>query len=468
MVHRLIIALVHTVANTFFRRIDVVGFENVPRKGPVIFAGNHPNALMDGFLLVAKCGRWPLHFMANSKLWKFRILSKFLDAMGAVPVYRREEHDGDVDNERAFARLYEVMESGDCIGIFPEGISHVESQLARLKTGTARIALAVSAREKVRVRIVPCGLSYMHRHRFRSQVLIDFGEPIEITDEWLRAYREDEQATVRRLTDHLAESMSAVTLNAPDWNTLRVVQTARRLYKPASRMLSPSEYIELNRRFVAHYVHAIKEPPMQRLRDELEDYQARLDLLGIKDYQLRQQITPAQAFRKLTLRSMTLLTLLPLAIPGAMLHLPVGWIAATVGDRFSYEQDDIATLKVFATILLLPLLYVALAIVIGVQFGFWWAIFAVLVLPLSFFASVRLLEAEASLLLSMLSILKLTRLNNEIEDLRVRRVGLVRQVREMVDRHVDQDLQRIISESDFADAHRQENTAGDTGKYRKR
>ena len=49
MVHRLVIALIRIIANTFFRRIDVVGIENVPEEGPVIFAGNHPNALMDGF-----------------------------------------------------------------------------------------------------------------------------------------------------------------------------------------------------------------------------------------------------------------------------------------------------------------------------------------------------------------------------------------------------------------------------------
>ena len=142
MFQRIIISLIRIIANTFFRRIDVVGIENVPGDGPVIFAGNHPNALMDGFLLIAKCGRWPLHFMANAKLWKFRLLAPILDAIGAVPVYRREEHDGDVDNRQAFEKLYEVIEAGNCMGIFPEGVSHTESQLAKLKTGTARISFA--------------------------------------------------------------------------------------------------------------------------------------------------------------------------------------------------------------------------------------------------------------------------------------------------------------------------------------
>ena len=450
MVQRLFITLIQVITNTFFRRIDVVGRENVPASGPVIFAGNHPNALMDGWLLMARCGRWPLHFMVDAKLWKYWMLGQILDVTGAVPVYRREDHGGEVDNSKAFDKLYEVMELGNCMGIFPEGVSHVESQLAKLKTGTARIALAVAARGKVKVTIVPCGLNYIHRHRFRSQVLIEFGEPIVIEDEWLEEFKADEQNTVRKLTEHLALALRNVTLNAPDWRTLRFAQAARRLYKPATANLSPGVYVELNRRFVDGYLHATDDKEMRQFRDDVEDYQSRLDMLGIKDHQLRKPMSAGKAFRRLTTRFLTMLLLLPVAIPGALLHLPVGWIAAVVGEKFSYEMDDIATIKVFATILLLPLLYLVIALTVWNLFGFWWAMGAVASLTMSFFVSVRLIEAEASLLMSMVSILRLTRLRAELEDLRATRVRLVQQVRRLVDRLADAQKPRIFSNTDFS------------------
>lgn len=449
MIRRLVVSLIRVIANTFFRRIDVVGIENVPEDGPVIFAGNHPNALMDGFLLIAKCGRWPLHFLANAKLWQYRTMVPLLRAVGAVPVYRREEYDGKVDNQQAFERLYEVIESGHCIGIFPEGISHVESQLVKLKTGTARIALSATARGATRVVIIPCGLNYIHRHRFRSQVLIEFGEPIVIDDHQVEGFRLDEQAEVVKLTDRLANALATVTLNAPDWRTLRFIQTARRLYKPSSAELSPGEYVELSRRFVERYLLSQDDPVLRAFRDEVENYQARLDMLGLKDHQLRQVVTPGHAFRKVMVRSLVMLTLLPLAIPGALLHLPVGWIAATVGERLSYEMDDIATIKVFATILLLPLLYIAIASIVAVNAGLWWALFAVLLLTFSFFASVRLIEAEAGLLNSMLSVVRLTSLGSEVDDLRKTRASLVDTVRSLVERLADPDLPRLFTEQDF-------------------
>ena len=450
MVQLLVISVIRIITSTFFRRIDVVGLENVPADGAIIFAGNHPNALMDGWLLTAKCGRWPLHFVANAKLWKYRMLVPILNATGAVPVFRREEHDGDVDNQRAFETLYEVIESGNCMGIFPEGVSHAESRILKLKTGAARIALTVSARGKTGVRIVPCGLNYIHRHRFRSQVLIEFGQPIVIGDEWVMAYREDDQATVRKLTDQLAQALAAVTLNAPDWRTLRFTQTVRRLYKPSTAALSPGEYVELTRRFVERYDEFASNPEMQAFQNAVEDYQARLDMLGLKDYQLRKPITLGDAFRKIVFRALTMVALLPLAIPGALLHLPVGWIAAAVGERFSYEMDDVATLKVFATILLLPILYLIIAILIGVNFGFWWSLAAIIGLTVSFFASVRLIEAEAGLFLSVLSVLRLARLGSEVDDLRATRKVLVTEVRALVDRLAPTETARMFTSKDFA------------------
>ncbi len=437
------------ITTTFFRRIDVVGAEHVPSEGPVIFAGNHPNALMDGWLLAARCGRWPLHFMANAKLWKYKGLGPLLDASGAVPVYPRSDHGDGADNSKAFETLYEVIESGNCMGVFPEGVSHTESQLIDLKTGTARIALAVADRGKRYATVVPCGLNYIHRHRFRSQVLIEFGEPIVVDEAWAEKYREDGEAAVRELTELLTESLKSVTLNAPDWNTLRFAQTTRRLYKPSTAALTPSEYIELNRRFVEGYLNT-EDEELNAFRNDAENYQARLDMLGLKDYQLRSDMSLTDMTRKVLARTLWMLVLLPLAIPGAILHLPVGWAAATVGKRFSYEMDDVATLKVFSTLLLLPLMYLGATIIIGMLFSFLWGVVALVVLTVSFFATVRVIEAQASLLASVLSLLRLARLRADVEELRETRSELVTRIRALVDRLADPEMERMFQQSDFS------------------
>src|SRR5262249_34477919 len=161
--------------------------EHVPAEGtPVIFAGNHPNSLLDPVLIIATCGR-VVRIAAKDALFKNPLMRFVLGHLGAVPVQRRSDHDGthdaeatpnrEVDNRTASEPLGAVLAAGGAMGIFPEGLSHDEAHLARLKTGAARIALD-TARRGTAVQIVPCGLNYVRPKRFRSRVLIQYGPPV--------------------------------------------------------------------------------------------------------------------------------------------------------------------------------------------------------------------------------------------------------------------------------------------------
>ncbi|MXY55607.1 MAG: hypothetical protein F4Y41_04290, partial [Gammaproteobacteria bacterium] len=155
MFYRGFIRLLSLVASTFYRRIEVVGLENVPPRGAVIFAGNHPNALIDGLLLASLADRSPIHFLGNAKLWGFPLLSGLLEALGAIPVLRREEHGGDADNRSAFARVDDILLGGGCVAIFPEGMSHTDRHLVPLKKGSAIMSLHAAAKRDNDVAIVP-------------------------------------------------------------------------------------------------------------------------------------------------------------------------------------------------------------------------------------------------------------------------------------------------------------------------
>ena len=449
MFYRGFVRFLSLVASTFYRRIEVLGLENVPERGAVIFAGNHPNALIDGLLLISLVDRSPIHFLGNAKLWGFPILSRLLEGLGAIPVLAREEHGPDADNREAFERVDDVLASGGCVAIFPEGISHTDSRLATLKTGTARMALHAAAHRDTDVSIVPFGLTYLDRHRFRSQVLLHFAVPIPMDDARLEAYGQDEVETVRQLTAELAERISRVTLSAPDWSTLRFIHAARRLYKPVSARLTPASYVDLSRRFVERYALFAEKPDVRRLRNGIEAYQAQLDVLGLKDYQLSHLVSASIAMRRIVWRTTLAIVLFPLALPGAIILLPVGWLAASVGSRFSYDMDDIATLQLVTAVPVLLATYALVAIMAGIGFGWVWAIVALPLLPASLFATLFVLEKQAQLLISIRSLFRLARLSDDIEALVARREALVAAVRTAVDRYADPAIQRIFDARDF-------------------
>ena len=449
MFYRSLVRFMSLVARTFYKRIEVVGLENVPADGAVILAGNHPNALIDGLLLMCHAGRTPVHLLGNAKLWKIPLFGRLLDALGAVPVMRREEHGPNADNRDAFDRVDEVLARGGCVAIFPEGISHSDSQLSRLKTGTARIALRAAARRETEVAIVPFGLTYLERHRFRSQVLLHFGVPMHMDESRLAAYRNDRVGAVRQLTEDLRNRLARVTLNAPDWATLRFIHAARRLYKPMAARLTPSIYVDLSRRFVEHYTRFAGEPDIQRLRGEIEAYQTRLELMGLKDHHLTHPVSARVAMTRIVWRSALVILLLPLALPGAIVVLPIAWLATTVSSWYSYDVDDIATLKVTTAVPILLAAYTLVTIWVGLAFGWLWAILAVLLIPVSLFATLFVLEKQARLLVSIRNVFRLAWLRSDIEALADERKELVSAVRTAVDRYADPRIRRIFEASDF-------------------
>ena len=88
-----------------------------------------------------------------------------------------------------FAACHEALAEGAHIALYPEGGVHREPRMIPLKTGTARIALGAAADDGVRgIEIVPIGLVYDDKARFRSQVAIHIGQGIDV-DEWVERYR---------------------------------------------------------------------------------------------------------------------------------------------------------------------------------------------------------------------------------------------------------------------------------------
>ena len=121
-----------------------------------------------------------------------------------------KEHE---QNSSAFEACNTTLASRARIAIFPEGEMGAAPALLPLKTGAARIALGAAADAGIPgVVVVPVGLVYEDMGRFRGEVEIQFGEPIEI-DEWVESYRADPAKAVRGVTDLIADRLAQVTMN---------------------------------------------------------------------------------------------------------------------------------------------------------------------------------------------------------------------------------------------------------------
>src|SRR3989442_13536462 len=95
MTRRIIVALVRFTLRLYLRTIQVAGLEHVPRKSPVIFVLNHPNALVDPAFLLCLAPR-RVSFLAKAPLFRMPVIGYLVRALDSLPVYRRQDQGQDV------------------------------------------------------------------------------------------------------------------------------------------------------------------------------------------------------------------------------------------------------------------------------------------------------------------------------------------------------------------------------------
>ena len=440
----------------FFRQVEVVGLEHVPARGPVIFAGNHPNSLIDPILIITSCGR-RVRFAAKDTLFSTRIMRALLGALGAVPLRRKDDHGGGkLDNDAAFTAMFDALGAGDAIGIFPEGLSHDASQLARLKTGAARLALG-AARRGAPVVIVPCGLTFIHPKRFRSRVLVQYGPPLaveapEVAPTAVAAPASDAAATdataapdvdaARALTTRIEAGLRSLTVNASDWDTVRALDTVRRLYQPPD--IGLDDRVELARRFNAHYPAVRQEPRVQALIARTQAYQVRLDELGLTDRELARGVGAGAAAWRVVRTLALLLGWLPVMLPAAPLHLPAVLLARLAGKKLTPRKDVIATTKVLAGILIVLAFYAAATVAVGLRYGGWWALAVAAFLPVSGFATLRVLDRVGQLRRGVGALWRALTVRRQAAALTRERADLADEIGKVVDAYRPKDLRLLF------------------------
>lgn len=400
LTRRVFHAFISIALRLFFRRIEVSRASLVPATGALIFVLNHPNGLIDPALVFCALPR-RISFLAKSTLFRLPVIGSLMHVVEALPLYRRVDEGEDMTRNRlTFEACHELLGRGRCIALFPEGMSHNAPHLLPVKTGAARIALgAISVGTTgegdagpLELKIVPVGLYYTSKTSFRSEALLRFGVPVEVSPVVLDERNEPPREEVKRLSARIEVALREVTLNAETEEQLEVAMRAERLFSSIYEGINIegtlAARLDFLRRFVAGRRAGQKQSTqspgrIENLQERILRYEEELRRTGIKPENLSlSRHSGWYVFRHLVLRAVVLLLLSPFTLVGAVLHLPAYLLCALFARLYrKHGVDDIgSTVKILLAVVLMPLTWL---VITGLVFFTWGWRAGVVAFPLA-------------------------------------------------------------------------------------
>lgn len=376
----------------FFRRIEASGVERVPQDGPILLVSNHSNALVDPFVIMQPLSR-RLDLTAKSTLRQNPLLRFVMWGLDVILFHRREDvAPGEVapSNRSGFEECRERLLAGRAVCIFPEGKSHSEPAMRRFLTGAARIALDYEDQhpEATRLRIVPVGLHYDRKDRFRSTAWVRFGEPLDVRA-WRRVH---EQGDATELTERIENEVRNLQIDydgQAEPQVYRFVETLVRgrglaptsLGTRETRADRPEKIQNLvtTRRLMRRF-----EPRRLRLLEErIARFRRKLQFLGIAPNELFLPLRTGRAIF-FVLRELELFFVgLPIRAWGEVNHFLPFQLVRWITRRISEDDDQVASNATVLSLPVFPIFYGLQTAVVAGFFGSGAAVLYLLSLPYS-------------------------------------------------------------------------------------
>lgn len=225
-----------------FRTIEISGTENISDEAGMLTVAWHTNSLIDPMCIsVTQPKR--LIFGGRHDLITRPIIGPIASRMGSQPVIRQAElaRGGTTSEEAAqingktMLTLAECIANGHASALFPEGTSHEDSKMKRLRTGPMRSVIAAnsiaSERGLPEPHLLPVGLHYRTSWYYRTDAWIEYGKPIHLSEfihskeqrskliagEWVEA----DADSVNALRKRVQEELVPMTPDADSWDEHR-------------------------------------------------------------------------------------------------------------------------------------------------------------------------------------------------------------------------------------------------------
>lgn len=201
----------------YFKKIIIVGKENIPKKEALIFVGNHENAFLDSISLAVTNQR-KSYFLSRASVFKNPIIKRFLNAIRMIPVYRvRDGWQTITKNHEVFENCYDLLNAKKSIVVFPEGDHHLNRRVRNLSKGFTRIIFgALNKFKNLKIYIVPVGINYDEHINYPHSISLYYGKAFLVNPFY---DEKDIHSSTRKLVTKTRDALKKLTTHIEDVKT---------------------------------------------------------------------------------------------------------------------------------------------------------------------------------------------------------------------------------------------------------
>jgi len=193
---------------TYFRWITWSNRDRIPKGRRIIFAINHPSAILD-FLVAAAFLPYSVYILARGDVYVNPLVRSILASLHMLPIFRfRDGFNRMRGNQDTFDRCYRILEKGKSpVMLAAEGGNSERKRLLPLQKGAAKLAFGAYEEKGFRdIALVPIGVNYSDVQRFRGAAMVSVGEPL-LLENYLETHAQDPRQAVQDLTADLERSL---------------------------------------------------------------------------------------------------------------------------------------------------------------------------------------------------------------------------------------------------------------------
>jgi len=368
-------SLIRWLVRRYYPNFKISGADRIPQSGPVLLCANHANSLLDA-VLIGIAARRPVRFLAKAPLFDHPILGPPMSALGMIPAFRGSDDAREVRrNIESLEAGAEVLVEGHAMGVFPEGKSTDRAHLEMVRSGAARMAIQ-AAEEGADVKVVPIGISYERKDRFRSSAWIQVGESIDVR-ECLDQHEGDGRKARRALTRELESRLKDVVvhLDEPEWepwlDDLQILAEA-----PRSSAKEPLPPLERRKRIAdaMNYFLANDRERAESVADEIKAYRDQVRSAGLRIDSPVLRLHGLKVCARLLWSFLCLASLFIPALVGMLHHLAPFVFVRALAARL--DQPGRKTVSTNRMLIGVPLYLLWYAVVAWWAFGYFSAWFA--------------------------------------------------------------------------------------------